>query len=113
MKRIYGGAMAFVGWLFSPLCWWDDLYVDIPLAYLFACLVGLVIHGHFLSSMILGYWIVNIVGLVMIHVGIRTASLKQTKMNISKGLLIPLSYTLLVTILYYIGWLRFPTDYHL
>ena len=112
-KRVYGGIVAVTGYLLSPLSWWNDLVVNIPIAYVFAWLVGLVIPGYFLASMIVGYWITNIAGFIMMHAGIRMAALKEAKMEFLKYFLISLAYTALMVALYYIGWVRFPTDYHL
>lgn len=105
--------MAVVGYLLSPLSWWNDLFVNIPLAYVFASAVGLVIHGYFLASMVVGYWITNIAGLIMMHAGIQVAALKEKKIDLMKYLIISLLYTALVCILCYIGFVRFPADYHL
>jgi len=112
MKRIYGGTLTVVGYLLSPLSWWNDLFINIPLAYLFACLVRFVINGYFLPSMVVGYWITNIAGFIMMHVGIKIAALKEAKIEYVKDFLISLVYTALMLGLYYLGWLKFPTDYH-
>ena len=104
--------MTIAGYLLSPLSWWNDLFINIPLAYLFAYLVGLVIPGFFLLSMIIGYWITNIAGFIIMHIGIKMTLLKEAKVEFLKYFLISILYTLLVFVLYRIGWLRFPTDYH-
>ncbi len=35
-SHLYTGIVAVVGYLLSPLSWWNDLFVNVPLAYLFA-----------------------------------------------------------------------------
>jgi hypothetical protein len=112
-KRIFGGVIAVAGYLLSPLSWWNDLFINIPLAYLFAFLVGLVIPGYFLASMVVGYWITNVAGFMIMHAGIKMASSKVVKIEFLKDFLISLGYTAVVIIFYYVGWLKFPTDYHL
>jgi hypothetical protein len=107
-----GGAMTIVGYLLSPLSWWNDLLVNIPIAYLFACLVRLIISGYFLPSMIVGYWMTNVAGFVMMHAGIKMVATKEVKIEFLKDFLISLLYTLFMLVLYYVGWLKFPTDYH-
>ncbi|MDR3401229.1 MAG: hypothetical protein P4L99_01930 [Chthoniobacter sp.] len=109
-KRIFGGVAAVVGYLLSPLSWWNDLFINIPLAYLFAFLVGLVLHGYFLPSMIVGYWITNVAGFVIMHAGIKMASSKEVKIEYLKDFLISLGYTALVIVFYHFGWLKFPTE---
>lgn len=111
-KRVYGSVVTFVGYMLSPLSWWNDLFVNIPLAYLFACVVNFIVPGYFLADMIIGYWLTNIAGFIMMHIGVKIASLKEVKIEFLKYLVLSLCYTFLVVALYYIGWVRFPTDYH-
>jgi hypothetical protein len=67
---ISGGILATIGYLLSPLSWWNDLYLNIPLAYAGAWLVRLVYNPAFLPAFIVCYWITNITGLVLMHKGI-------------------------------------------
>ena len=32
-RRLSGGIIGFVGFMLSPLSFWNDLYVNVPLAY--------------------------------------------------------------------------------
>jgi len=112
IKRIFGGVVAFIGYILSPLSWWNDLIVNIPLAYLFAWLVGFVVRGHFLALMIIGYWITNVAGFIMMHAGIKMAATRKVKIEFLKDFLISVLYTAIVVGFYYLGWLKFPTDYH-
>lgn len=41
-RKIGGGTLAFIGFMLSPLSWWNDLFVNVPLALGFAWLVSLV-----------------------------------------------------------------------
>ncbi len=50
MRKARGGLIAMVGYLLSPVSWWNDLFVNIPLAYAFGALVGLVSEDLFLPS---------------------------------------------------------------
>jgi hypothetical protein len=113
LKRIGGGAMAVIGYLLSPLSWWNDLIINIPLAYLFAYLVSFIVPGYFLLEMIVGYWLTNIAGFVIMHAGIKMSLLKEGKTDFMKYLLISLLYTLLMVGLYYLGVASFPSNYHL
>ena len=31
-RKAYGGLLGFIGFLLSPLSWWNDLFVNVPLA---------------------------------------------------------------------------------
>jgi len=57
------GVLITIGYILSPLSWWNDSFVNIPIAYLFGCLFTLISPKLFLPSMIIGYWITNVVGL--------------------------------------------------
>ena len=53
-RRIGAGIVAVIGYLLSPLSWWNDTFVNLPLAYLFASLVSLASHRLFAPAMIVG-----------------------------------------------------------
>ena len=61
--------MAVIGFMLSPLSWWNDLIVNVPLAVAFAWIVSLCNKAAFEWSLILGYWLTNIAGLVLMHKG--------------------------------------------
>lgn len=70
-RKISGGTLATVGYLLSPLSWWNDAFVNIPLALVFAWLVSLFYKPAFTASLIVGYWLTNVLGLVLLHKGAR------------------------------------------
>jgi hypothetical protein len=39
-RKATGGVLALVGYMLSPLSWWNDLFVNVPLALGFAWLIG-------------------------------------------------------------------------
>ena len=114
-KKTLGGVMVFVGYILSPLSWWNDLLVNIPLAYVFALTVSFFMHAWFEPAMIFGYWLTNVLGFVLMHAGTKTIltgkSQKLDKMEMIKDLAISLIYTLAIVALFKIGWLKFPTEY--
>lgn len=55
-RRVRGGILATIGYLLSPLPWWNDLLMNIPFTYVFATIVGLVYRQWFVPALILGYW---------------------------------------------------------
>lgn len=65
--------------------------------------------------MILGYWLTNIVGLIMMHRGLRGLVQKDkdyhSRQAIIKGLIFSIIYTLIIVVLIKVGWLRFPSEY--
>lgn len=56
-----------VGWLLSPLCWWNDLVINLPIAYGVGLLVKHWKPEWFTGGMILGYWLSNVAGIVLMQ----------------------------------------------
>lgn len=114
-KMVKAGALATIGYLLSPLSWWNDVFVNLPLAYAFAFLFGLLSRKLFLPVMVLGYWITNIAGLVLLHRGLKDLVTKEkvryTKKSLVKDVIISIIYTAVVVILVKLGWLKFPFEY--
>lgn len=103
-QRISGGIMATIGYMLSPLSWWNDLYLNIPLAYLGAWLASLFYKPAFLTAFIAAYWITNVAGLVIMHKGIKKAAGKQmisryTRKELLKDIALSLVYTGVIIIL--------------
>ena len=57
----------FVGWLLSPLTFWNDAIVNIPLSYLCASLFIRLISCNFLFVMLVFYWLTNLAGILMMY----------------------------------------------
>ncbi|MBU4351264.1 hypothetical protein KKD19_00035 [Patescibacteria group bacterium] len=110
-QKTKGVILGIIGYILSPLSWWNDLIVNIPLAYGFASAFGLISQKLFLPMMIIGYWTTNVLGLALMHYGISTATQKQGEINIKKQILISLGYTILIVVLIKLNILKFPTEY--
>jgi len=99
-----------VGYLLSPLSWWNDLIINWPLAYLFANLVGLTSHRLFAPALIAGYSLTNILGLVMMQQGtVRLANSGQSPLSRKKMLVsiaVAAAYTVVAVVLVKVGVLR-------
>ena len=95
--------MGMIGFLLSPLSWWNDLFVNVPLALLVAWPISLVWPAAFAASFVAAYWLTNVIGLVLLQKGARQAATGQaTPLNrreLAKDLLIALGYTLLIVAL--------------
>jgi len=113
--RVKGGILATIGYLLSPLSWWNDIVINIPLAYAFAFPFGLISRNLFLPMMILGYWITNVAGFVLMHHGVEdlvsNEKGKYAKRELAIDMIISGIYTIVVVILVKIGWLKFPLEY--
>jgi len=107
--------MATIGYILSPLSWWNDLYVNVPIAYVLAWAVHHVDKRLFGWALVLFYWLSNLVGLLMLHHGIsmtvapdERASLKS---NIMTDVLLSIVYSAALALLVYFGIIRLPEDY--
>jgi hypothetical protein len=95
-----GGFLTAVGYLLSPLSWWNDAFINLPLALAFACVVGFFYKPAFNAAVILGYWLTNVAGFVLMHKGgQRMLSQDEKRYDwkaIGKDALVSLLYTALI-----------------
>ena len=114
-RKFTGGTLAFIGFLLSPLSWWNDLFVNVPLAYVFASLVSWFHQPAFGASFVLGYWLTNVLGLVLLQKGAQHAASEKpspyTRPQLTRDLLISLGYTLVILLLVQCGVLAPLPDY--
>lgn len=113
-KKIVSGFLFVLGFLLSPLSWWNDLFINLPLSYLGAAFVGVFFEKLFLPAMIFFYWLTNILGLLLMHYGV--AGLKGEGLNrkqIFSNLITIFFYTVVVVCLVYFGVLKLPSEYFL
>jgi hypothetical protein len=105
-QRIKGGIFFVVGYLLSPLCWWNDLIINLPIAYGFGYVVSLWRSEWFFGAAIAGYWLSNLVGIVMMQMGTKdilqtTAKNRSFKHELFSGLLTSTAYTAVIVALVY------------
>ena len=114
-RKLSGGTLAFIGFMLSPLSWWNDLFVNIPLALAFAWLVSLFWPAVFTASFVLGYWLINVLGLVLMQKGAQQALSETpkpyTRRQLAADLGISLAYTLLIVALIQHGVLKPLPEY--
>ncbi|MFM8471352.1 MAG: hypothetical protein ACKODH_15565 [Limisphaerales bacterium] len=114
-RKFTGGVLAFLGFLLSPLSWWNDLFVNVPLALAFAWIVSLFWPAAFGASFVVGYWLTNVLGLVLLQKGAQQTLTDQpapyTRRQLLKDLGISLAYTLLIVALVKFGVLKPLPDY--
>ena len=112
IKKFKSHFLIVLGFLLSPLSWWNDLFVNIPLAYLFSIPFSFLGHAWFVGSFIAGYWFTNFLGFFLLHKGIRKLMKKEaTPSGLIRNFLITLLYTLLVAICVFMGWIKPVTHY--
>ncbi len=103
-SNFYAGIVAVIGYLLSPLSWWNDLFVNVPLAYLFALPFSLLHEQLYLPAFVLGYWLSNLLGFILLHHAGSMLIIEGKRRALWKGsLVITLGYTLLIVILVGLG----------
>ena len=99
-SRIKGGTLAFIGFLLSPLSWWNDWFVNVPLALGFAWAICLFWPDGFTACFVVGYWLTNVIGLVLLRRGGAQVMTGERSPFSRRGLLrdlgVALAYTLLI-----------------
>jgi hypothetical protein len=109
-RKVTGGVLAVVGFMLSPLSWWNDLLVNVPLAVAFAWIVSLFYKPAFEWSLIIGYWLTNIVGMIMMHKGaqklLTEKEKKYSRRDLLRDLGISVLYTVLIVVLVKFGVLK-------
>lgn len=100
------------GFILSPLSWWNDLVINVPLAYLISYPFSLLNESFFLPSFVLAYWFTNLLGLFMLHWGGEALiTNNETSFSIRRSIIVSLIYTLLMILIVLFGWLASPTEY--
>ncbi len=94
-------ATFFLGWLLSPLTSWNDVFVNIPLAYILSIVFIKAFHTDFVITLLLAYWFTNIIGIAMMVAS--GQSIIRDKNNTTRELLVILGtlivYSLLMIVL--------------
>jgi Zn-dependent protease with chaperone function len=104
LQKLRGGFFLVLGYLLSPLCWWNDLLFNLPIAYFFGYLCSLISPKLLLPCSIIGYWLSNIVGILLMQYGSADIFQKEpTERNLKKelftGFVSSTVYTLIIVLL--------------
>jgi hypothetical protein len=107
-RRVFGAVVALLGFILSPLTWWNDAFVNLPLAFGAAYLVGLVRREWYEPAIYIAYLGTNVLGFVLMHLGVRMGVTKSepfTYKDLAKQFLVALAYTTLVFALMRLGYI--------
>jgi hypothetical protein len=101
-----------VGWLLSPLCWWNDLVINVPLALGFAKMMSWLNPAWLLPALVLGYWLSNVAGVLLMQNGALALLPDQKRPRGNRevlwGLLTSTLLSLGIVVAIQMGWLALP-----
>lgn len=109
VKRLaFSGLLAILGFVLSPFSWWNDLLINVPLAYAMSAVISLAARPFWITSpadftalMIVNYWITNVLGLYLMHAGYSVA--KHKTHNLTSDIIVGSIYTVLIIFVAVIG----------
>jgi len=116
-RKVQGGVLGFIGFMLSPLSWWNDVFVNVPLALGFGWIIGLFYKPAFEVACIVGYWLTNALGFVLMHKAAKTMLAADQPLKkygvkeLFKDLGISLLYTVLIVVLIKLKIIQPITDY--
>ena len=107
-KGFIHSSVFFLGWLLSPLTFWNDVFINIPFAYLCASLVFRLAHFDFLLMVMVFYWFSNILGIAMMYFSGRAIAREvgYWKDVVLKTVLTILIYSIVLVLLHNFGILK-------
>ncbi len=97
-----GSVIAFIGYILSPASWWNDLFVNIPIAYVSASIASILNPDFFAPAFAASYLLTNILGFILMHTGAEIAIKGKPKLTwttLLKYALVSAIYTAIVVIL--------------
>ncbi len=99
LKKLRGGFFLVIGYLLSPLSFWNDLFFNLPIAYFFGYACSLLSPDLLLPCSIIGYWLSNIAGILLMQVGAVDVFQNQPKeRNLKKELFMGLASSAIYTL---------------
>ena len=99
LRKLRGGFLLLLGFMLSPLSFWNDLFFNLPIAYGFGYACSLLSPDLLLPCSIIGYWISNIAGILLMQVGAVDVFQGQPKeRNLKKELLMGLASSFVYTL---------------
>jgi hypothetical protein len=112
LKKLWNAFIFGLGYMLSPLSWWNDLFFNLPIAYVFGYAVSWAVPGWFIPATIAGYWLSNVLGIVLMQMGALDMFYEQREKSLKRELLIGFGtstlYTVAIVALVYFHILEIP-----
>ena len=108
MGKIFNRTLFFIGWILSPFTFWNDTFVNIPLAYLFANILNGLLRMRFVTLVLVCYWATNIIGLAIMYAAGKNilAKGRSALRELANLALTMAVYSAILILLHYMGMLR-------
>jgi hypothetical protein len=109
MKKFIAGFLFLVGFLLSPFSWWNDAFINVPLAYAMAIPLGRIFSKEiFPFIFVFMYVLTNALGIVLMR---RSVSLKgkYTRRQMKMDVVMMAITTILIFVLVRIGIIPVPS----
>jgi hypothetical protein len=68
-QNLRGGLLVGIGYMLSPLSWWNDVFFNLPIAIAVGYAISWLHPSWFVPGTLAGYWLSNVVGMVMMQFG--------------------------------------------
>lgn len=112
-KKIRGGLLLAIGYLLSPLCWWNDIFFNLPIAYAFGYIFSWLSPDLLFPCTIVGYWLSNIAGILLMQLGTLDVFTdkpkdKNLKKELLTGLVSSTAFTVVIVALIHFNILETP-----
>ncbi|MCI0506117.1 MAG: hypothetical protein L0Z73_08385 [Gammaproteobacteria bacterium] len=108
-RYMSGSLWVTIGYILSPLSWWNDMVINVPLAYVFSIPFAYFDERLFLPAFVTGYWLTNLLGFILMHKGVAGFLNKQgRKTRLWIHLAVASLYTLLILLLVWLEWIPMP-----
>ncbi len=106
-NKLLNSIIFVIGYVLSPMTWWNDAFINIPIAYFLASFTKHLAKTDFLWSFIFYYWLSNIVGVFMMFIAGRSV-INEKKAKTKKFAIIfdIVFYSLLIGVLVYFNILK-------
>src|SRR5438552_1064327 len=110
-RKFHGSLLALIGYLLSPLSWWNDAFVNLPLAVAFGWVVSSFYPPAFGAGVIVGYWLTNLLGFILLQ---RSRQQRRRaappppprRHGLPRHLVVSLVYSALIVILFRLKFIR-------
>ncbi len=99
-RKVKGGILVLIGYILSPLSWWNDLFVNIPISYVAASIISYFYPDIFTAAFVAAYLATNVLGFVLMHIGaeeiVLYENVKPNHRSLLKYIAVAVLYTFLI-----------------